>query len=401
MDYPQAPVYLSARANSDTKAMEIKPGGRYTFYLDDLGRIAYVAKAQDAAQYGIVIAKGVGDGVFNKEQSLKLFTTEGAVEVFTLADKVELNDANGATTKDTAATQAGKFLAGTDDAITVISYRLNSAGEICKIDLPDTYNDGNNGEFNAVLTQSEKYRSPNQSFENKFFVDTNTVIWQIDGNDEGDEEAYSILQVSDLMGDHGYNFNCYNVDEFHFADMFVLYNVGDAGIQKRKTSAPMLVQEVATTMDADGNEIRMITGMMGDYDSLSFLCEDETLANGIQMGDTISPLMNSRGYLTGVDLHYALDTSRLAAYAPGDPVHAAGFVVRGKVQKNDASGYRMKVMGDDSVERYLRTTANVPIAIWDIDSGKVIRGTLGDIEIGDYVVIKLSYSNIKGIVVYR
>ncbi|MBR5152812.1 MAG: hypothetical protein IKW60_04720 [Clostridia bacterium] len=398
MDYPEAPVYISARANSDTKAMEIKAGGRYTFYLDDLGRIVYVAKAQDVAQYGIVIAKGVGSGVFNREQSLKLFTTEGTIEALTLADKVELNDANGVTTKDTAATQVGKFLAGTDDAITVISYRLNSEGEICKIDLPDTYNDGNNGEFNGVTNQKVEYRTGNHSFNSDYFVDSNPVIWAVDGN-KGEEESYSKIAQSELMNDHEYKYNCYNIDEFHFANLFVIVDSTANGITQQ-TSAPMLVQEIATTMDADGNEVYMITGMMGEYDALSFLCEDKTLADSIKPGDTISAKLDGKGYLIDKTIHCALDATRWTYTAPSN-LRGNGIMFVGTVEKTDVIGNRMKLKGVDNVDRYIRTTANVPIAIWDKESGKTIRGTLGDIEIGDLIVTKMNYFNLKGIVVYR
>ena len=400
VEYPLSPVYEAAKLAGDAKAPEIKMGIRYTLYLDDIGRVAYVSKAQDSAQYGIVVAKGTGGGFFAKEQFLKLYTADGTTEVFTLEEKVELNDENGAVFKDKAENIAGKILCGTDNVITVIAYRTNDEGKIHKIDLPDVYNDGNNGEFNSLSGQKAKYRTPNAAFDSMAFLDTNAVLWQIDG-DKGDEESYSIILQSDLMGDHGYNFNCYNVDEFRFADMFVLYDIGDAGIQKRKISAPMLITEISTTLDGDGNEVSMITGMMGDYDSLSLLCEDDELIRSIRKGDTISPLMNSKGYLSGIDLHYSTDKERIPEYTPGDTIHSAGFVVRGKVIKNDVSACRMKVMGDNGIEYYLRTATNDSVSVWELGFDEALRGTLSDIETGDKVVVKISYSDIKGIVVYR
>ncbi|MBR5153001.1 MAG: hypothetical protein IKW60_05710 [Clostridia bacterium] len=394
-DYTLTPEYAKALAAGDSKAKALRPGLAYTFYLDCNGKIAYADDEVKTTQYGIVFAKGE-EGNFNKTYRLKLYTTAGKFQEYVINDKIVFDGSRGVETKNIFAS----IQTGANGVLNVIAYETDATGNISSIDLPKQYDPNSNvcdTEFNSWENQKNQYFYGNYAFNSLAFMEDSSVFMKVDPDSLQDELSYSISSRSAFEDQEDYSYSAYAVDEYGFAKLFVILQKPDEtlGLQ---TSDIFIVESIGKEMTIDGEEVDAITGMMGNYDSVTFYCDDSTVLAGVQRGDVISLVTNMEGFIKEIKIHRSVGQNMVANPTQ---VHGKEAFVHGEVALVNASALRIKIDCGEYGMRTIRCHDGMPVFIYDSEDDRFFRGTLADVEKGDKFTSKLRGSKPHAIVIYR
>lgn len=404
-EYEVSKAFENALKNKDSKAKEINAGTAYIFSLDAQGRIAFAEEGEGSENYGIVYAKGK-KGTMDVTGMLKLFNLNGELETFDLAEKVNFVDPNNGIKGMTKAEAVINGLKGPNDGeVNLIRYAINSKGEINKIEVAESYNDGNNGNFNVLTGSGTSFRTENQSFESKLFVESGAKLFMVSTDDLSKESSYSKTTAGSLSGGTNYPYQAYNVDEYCFAKIIILTPSGDTSKDIRTNTSPMIVAKKGRGMDSKGEIKGSIEGMQGNFDSITYTCEDDVL-DAVSPGDVVFVTLDANGTVYEKVIKYSLSKGT-AGFEDYTHIHSdKKGIFGGTVTKISVADGRMAVdksaACDGSDIRNLRLeTAKISVAIYNKNSSTVERATLGDIEAGDFVVVGTSQSNVTTVVIYR
>lgn len=151
---------LEGMLPGQTYASVIKAGESYKFYLDQYNEIVYHEVLGSSNHGYLVKVAQSGNGIESSIQA-QIFTSDGKLEVFNLADKVRIETINGRATYSTAQVQ-GKLaelvvqMYGVDlvnpDSRIFVQYGLNSNKEISSFTLPH------------VLDSESEYKNPPSNY---------------------------------------------------------------------------------------------------------------------------------------------------------------------------------------------------------------------------------------------
>lgn len=406
IDYHVSKAFDNAVAKKDSKAKQINAGTAYVFSLDAQGRIAFAEEGEGSENYGIVFAKGT-KGKMDKTGMIKLFNLNGDLETFEVAEKINFVNPTGTSGMQKWEVIKDDIKSANDSvgSVNLIKYGINSNGEINKIELAESYNDGNNGNFNVLSGSSDSFRTENQSFESKLFIENGAKLFMVSTDDLTKESSYSKTTAGSLNGGTNYPYQAYNVDEYNFAKIIILVPSGDKSKEIRTNTSPLIVASKGRGMDAKGEIKGSIEGMQGNFDSITYTCEDDVL-NAVSEGDLIFVTLDSNGTVYDKTTKYSLSMGT-GGFTNYTHIHSdKQGVFGGTVKKLNVSDGKMTVdisaACDGSEVRNLRMEASkLSVALFNKNSKTVERGSLGDIEVGDFVVIGTSQSNVNTVVIYR
>lgn len=374
-------------------------GMAYVFRLDSRGRIAFVEEVTDGYRYAIAFAVA-GDGVFGVDYKIKLFTDKGEWKEYPIAEKIVYDGEKGKYTDDVI----GGLPTGINGEVSVIAYKLSKDNEITEIDVPDLYDgDGNGGKFNVTPASSLHYFTSQTTFESAYYLGAAPQIWFISGSDSvNDEEAYSLGQKSDLFGDSKYNVRAYNVDAFGFSDLFLIVKDADALYRQRKEADFILVDSIGQTVNSEGEAEDVVIGMSGIYESVTYPVKDTTYVGNLKKGNIIQVITDASGKISEMPVvTHSADSERAFNLPTGTVLHSYDAIVKGTVEKNDCTDYKIKFSCGNLGSVSFRSSANTVVFEYDTARNQARRISIGDIEIGSYAVVKVMGSGIKTIVIYK
>ncbi|MBQ2615046.1 MAG: hypothetical protein IJB80_06980 [Clostridia bacterium] len=395
-DYTLTPEYAKALAAGDSNAKTLSPGLAYTFYLDCNGKIAYADDEVETTQYGIVFAKAE-EGNFNKTYRLKLYTTAGKFQEYVINDKIVFDGSRGVETKNIFAS----IQTSASGVLSVIAYETDATGNISSIDLPKQYDPDSNvcdTEFNSWENQKHQYFYGNYAFNSVAFMEDSSVFIKVDPNSLQDELSYSISSRSAFEDQEDYSYSAYAIDEYGFAKLFVILQKPDdtLGLQ---TSDIFIVESIGKEMTIDWENVDAVTGMMGNYDSVTFYCDDSTVLAGVQRGDVISLVTNTEGFIKEIKIHRSVGQTNMVANPT--QIHGKEAFVHGEVAIVNPAALRIKIDCGEYGMRTIRCHDGMPVFIYDSEDDRFFRGTLADVEKGDQFTSKLRGSKPHAIVIYR
>lgn len=395
-------AFEDAVAGFDSDALSPQLNQSYNFHLDDRGKIAYVAKGEKDLKYAIV-KQYRSDGVFETRYQLKVFTSDGNWEVLTLNDKVECNGEEG------VAAEAVKNKIVTlqnADVVVVMGYQLNADGEVIKTELPLLPgSDFDKERMNIQRRTNIGYKNNTQSFMSQIFVDSEAIIWEVDMMNLADEASYSAESRSVFVHNNFYSFSAYNVDEFNFANVFVIERNEATIAKKLENSDLFVVTGIGGALNVSGKPVNMVTGAMGSYDSVSWFTDDDTVISGLNEGDIICAYADKLGNVTHIEKHYSSGDTQIYK-EPSPNLLSSAAIFSGKILKNDLEGQRIKVNctgTPGSGEYVFRTNGSFSVLVYDTQAvGKKVHfGTIGDVMEKDFVVAKIKEGVLYNLIVIR
>jgi len=189
------------------------------------------------------------------------------------------------------------------------------------------------------------------------------------------------------------------VDEFGFSDLYVV--VEGSAYRRKKEADFLLVDSIGKTLKKDGDAEEVVFGRMGSYDSISYGTKDPAYIAGLSKGDIIQVITDANGRITETPtiVHSVGNTDTLCP--TGNYMRSYDAVIKGTVEKNDCTGYRMKIDCGSAGEIAIKTNDKTVVFLYDTAKGTTTRATIGDVEIGRYAVIKINGYLARTIVIYK
>lgn len=242
------------------QADELVPGAYGIFRLSKDGKIAYFRR--EIPELGIGYLMGaITDKGLSAKSEIKIFTSDGAVKIYTLAEKAEL---------DGERLEAEKVILGLRESGAVkrqiVTYKFSEDGLINYIDTMEKgINEGENTldrHYSSYFDANGNSREPQKLecrtigiFGGKIAIDGETKIFRVPSDPEADEENYQMLKQSYFQHTHIYDFEVFKLNaKSHIADVLVMQADTSAGGQVPLDRGISIIKKISKVYDSEKNE---------------------------------------------------------------------------------------------------------------------------------------------------
>lgn len=387
--YSLSECYTDARDNGDTKCVDIKVGGSYTFYLDIFGDIAYVEEDSESDYKYAYIKKFVYDDAdLESDCSLRYLTMDSKWETAKLADKVKYNSA-----QPYKRSELFELLGGSDSFVEqLVKIKTNSKGEITALNTAEERSSYIDSSFNK-REATGTWGVNNFSLSSKIFTFDDTKVVRVPKAEKADENDYAITSRSMFVVDNGYTVTAYDVDNFNYAKVLVLKQDSSIG----ENTLPFVVTKVATE-SSDGEIRTRLTGVIGENSEYSIVGNDENSLDGIEKGDVVQLEIGVNGRAKSYNKLFS--ASRYGEKINPAEMNKASNDVAGTISDIDRSGGRVKLdNGATGGLTLLRRDSKV--VLYDMKKDKAEEISFAELEKGDYMYARLEWSRVRIIYAIR
>ncbi len=384
---------------------DIATGAEGIFYLDIDGRIA----ANDttlsrAGNYAYLLEAGLGRS-YGEYYEFKLLNKDNEIVNLDLAEYVTID---GSRMKaglaiadedlyDGTLDAEGKVQANPNGTISVIpqliTYELNRAGEISKINLAGSLSTGeyyDRSKFVAVEAKTDlEYRESINRIGTRYYVDDSTLVFEIN---DTDSEKSSVRKISSLTDEGIYDAVLYDSLENRVVSVMVVYGKVGAGLD---TNPIALVDRVTqTTNDKDGTPADRLYAIYDGERDYSILAESgldiygDIVTGDIIQFDTTSDNELDANYqvvFSAQDKEIKLANNGVKEGTTGKYYDSEQFVIYGEIVKR--SGGRIDLEFKDGENDVTRSFTINKANIYKYEEGvrrnPVTIAELGDVEASD------------------
>lgn len=424
-EYTLSEAVIRAMNHNESQAYEPSFYNRYTYYFAADGKIAGIYGGVVDTPYLGYVAKvyhgfECGDEEFLK---VKVFESTGEWKELYLAQKVNFND------KRLKISEVYPLLCpGGSVSRQLISFKLNSKGEIKTITTARATTDKGSSDFTRTGMMTGTWLSAGRCFDNRVFVSQSPLIFAVpDDEDNALESDYRMASVGDFWDKNQYTFEAYNVDEFGVSDLLVA---------KLRTNKDVFAVfgGLREELSIDDIPQTAIGGKIGDYMNFSIPLEEDVTTftdyydsasgehsiNELKRGDVLLlTVSNGRGEVEQVQRLHALaddqvprqtnvigdeitDFSNFASTNNFDVVdkYTAAEVVKTNskdslILMNYNYDFGSRTQSIKVVNGYTSYT------VIDNEIGTASLGTFSDIEPGDYVFIMVNASRAINVFIFK
>ncbi len=398
-----------------TGDIDLTPGGTVTYYKDADGKVAYITGPNPSGWTFAYLVR-VGENEDEDKTTLKLYTQNGDLKVFTAADKVIID---GMVVKSHAEiltnldkTLAGKILGANEHKVNgqLIRYKENAKGEIFSI---DTENVNAEKEDRLSLHRSGAVQNlawwyhTNSFYAGKYFYSASTVKFAVPSHAELASASAEDFTIMSAFADS----TTYSVEGFKLntkggiEDALVIYGGASAVSWK----GPYLVNRIYTSVDSDDDIVlKADVYDIPSGDMLTVTAKDgyEFTSGTTKMdkGDIVRIGANNAGVVSQITLYYDYSRRDDATYVENMP---RGFKIGTNTYQESTINYLMSAQlksiddgiwrfvygtgADDYIKESDLTEENYSSCTWATRSniiqvliveedGKITIGTPADIE---------------------
>lgn len=397
-----SPTYISNAKTLPALGTEV------TVYLDYMGKAAdIVPKGNNDAVYGFLIkADSQKNGPWNLENQIKVLTlnsNKGAVEIFSLADKVEIDGYNYEGSKlldylkvpDNYVRKASNtyILQNNENFLEpyqTIRYKLDLDG---KIDYIDTVRRGNKEAENTLTLACREDKATYYIYSNTmklfynvsdpsdpavFTIDNNTLIASIPRYDNIDAEEYYTRTTTPKAGYSGHALAyTTNTDSMYPEFVHVSYtdNSGDNVARRCETG---LVKSVTTAVDINGDVTTKLTYYSNLTEYSDYLVPGLRIPDGLKAGDIVQINRNPRNQIDGIIELVELDRSTGTFTIDSDFMPTTDFgspqMYTGKLFETQGNAFAMTIgdgpMPESRHEAFVGTTSSTYTGVYLVTEGR-------------------------------
>ncbi len=260
----------------------------------------------------------------------------------------------------------------------LIKYITNSNGKVKRI---ETAYDGENTKYFSLdyKSGSARYKWAVSEWDYNAKVNDNTK-YLIVPDDITDYSKYKVSPI--LNGEDGYNIKCYDKADNRAAAVIVMYGENGSYISENDNNL-FICESVRYGLDSDDNQVRILSGYKNGK-KLTFEEPTENAFANVKVGDLMQVVLDAEGKV----FRYKLVT----------PVSSTGDETCDRLTTvEDIKGTEIK----DSWRWF--EVGNIHIYIVENNRSKlnVHEGSMGDIEIGDKVMVSIRHYYPDMVVVYK
>jgi len=274
--------------NSEIPNLAIGMEAVYT--LDFTGKVAAVdSESFKEYQYGYTVSHHVSKGIDAKE-TLKVFTQDGEMKVFSLAEGFKLNNIPMETLTcdvDTAVWDVDEITNTGKIKEQLIRYKANENDELVFIET--SWDIKSNRDSISVdqrvsrfteeqfYTDGALYGPPVGMYEFKYLLRDKTVVFRVPETYGGKDDAYSLIPPMSIGHQTTYgklpNLTLYDVDEDGVISAMVTKTRGSGS---SRPSVAGVISRIYTALDEDGAAVKKID-VLGEKGEKSFAVTEETV----------------------------------------------------------------------------------------------------------------------------
>lgn len=383
------------------------------------GELVYLMTSEGDLAYGYLRAVNKETEVFDTKLQVKMFTMDGTMQVFDMAETVTIDDASerNMTNIETACT---------NNIDKIVKYGLNKNGEINVLDTAstDTSTYGKDTDTRNSLVKYRsgefQYRGGNKGFGGVAMLGSATILMvPASSEDKDNEEKYIITDCNGLGSGDRYNCDIYDIDQLGMARLVVINYTGTYTTEAAKYNESYVVSTVMRGMSEEG-EVGTILECWNKGRFYEYFMPDEVAVNkksgsGICEGDIVR-FRFLKGRISEVFVDYDLSTGVPVFNAQGggseqnDGMARLAFI-RGKIY-NAASG-AVVLTGSADMSNFDYTnlyphSAPSVIALIDTQNKEVRSIKIDELRTypgygakADYAIVRHDYGSAKCMFVIR
>lgn len=351
-------------------------GKNLDLLIDGFGRICRIAPLNADDDYSYLVCAYEDDPDEGKLLTVGLDTQKREISCeFPISV-----DIGGQTSKCKSVSELKALLTVNNDGREdqLIKYRTNSDGKVKRIEIASQT--VNESKFSMdYKSASAKYKWAVSEWDYEYKVDNNTR-YLIVPDDIRDYNKYKTKPT--LNGDDTYNIKMYDVNDRRVASVVVMYGEKGGFIPDHE-KALFLVSNIKEGLDDDDNIVKILTGYKNNKEMTIYEPYENAFEN-IAVGDTMNVVLDSDG--------------NLFTFKP----------VTGDTSTSDEFCHRLTTVEDinytevkDSWRWYDLQNVGIYIVDRDNSRNKITKGTIGDIEIGDKILISIVNYYVNMVIVYK
>ena len=283
------------------------------FYLDVFGRIAYYEVENTASDnYAYIVNTGNRSGSWDDEIQVKVVDANGKVDILTAGSKgITIYDEEGDAHNvmiDATGSKEDFYDDNWDTELEgkIVTYDVNSSGELKKIYLPRTgsYRDEKYFSFNKSMTDA-RYNEKSETLGN-VLVDDSTVVFFIP-EWTTDTDEITVSSINALEDDEYYDAFVYHMDKNSVAGLIVINGDNDSVAIKDNI---YVVDSVIQTLNEDDERVDAIKAYH-DGEKVTLLASVDTDLSDIDEGDVVSLSLNANNEVSKVAVIIDYDETEL------------------------------------------------------------------------------------------
>ena len=384
-EYPVSP-YLRRQIDAG-RAEELVAGVNVTLRLDSFGNVAY-AEMKRSSDFmllnGVMWENGADSGWL-----AELFDSDGEWRKCRLKEKLVLNGREITLAQDNMPEE----LTGRQ----IVRVKFAKDGKIAVI---ETEHGGGALVKNRVYDEwPMEYISASRSFDTDSYVDENTLVFAVPYHTD-EKENYFAGDSSYFRNGSTYRLWSYNEDKFEVADIILVFEKEDSG-GNGKLARPFFFERMTRAVDAEGNEIRKLSGYR-EGQEVSFVLADGVSAD-FTCGDALTLSQNGKGEVVAYQHLYRADSGAIGSDNNGFGMSSDRVTVCGTVLDFDAATGRLLLdvgVGQTREKAFLAGAARQVYCCLR-SKGKIYLSTVNEICVGDFVVMDFSWNELRDIMIYR
>ena len=293
--------------NNDMNFDNLRTNTEATFYVNARGNIFFMDKSAIVNNMKVGFATKIGsDGGMMGTQSIQMMNEEGEFVLYDLANKVTINEADSSVNSDTVNFSTYEVLAFEDAATagnTLPKRNIGKSAGIYVVNAPVAYDLNSDGEVYKLIFNPERTRTLhvngygftaygvsgdynlNTEGVGGVYLTDNSILFSIDPSaakgydletdwstvtnlDEGD---ISVMKKDALIDGQLVNAFALNCDDDSQAKALVGYELVNALVAN---SNLMVVTGVSGTTNADGDNVRKLTGLVNGEEVEVYVSDD-------------------------------------------------------------------------------------------------------------------------------
>lgn len=399
-EYVFSQYYKTAMDKNEKYAPKIDLSKEYVFYINANGKIS-AAKLSDKDDYlygylktAAIIKKG-----FNSECKIKVYTQEAEWQTYLLNEKIKFNDFKG---KIENTKVISDYLGERDGTFSqMIAYRLDKDNNVTWIKTAvDEESTDDESAFTKSKTAGLAYRAGIiPSFGTQYFAEAGASVFVIPN--DNNEDNFSVVSVSSLIGNEIYTVCGYNGDRFNCYDLFtVKLDYSDYQKKLSQRGEFFVIDDVVRTINAKGDEITRIYGITGFLTTFSMDMIQELNGNDLKCGDVIKFNKTFDGNIDYYEKVFDIDTMDCPVI--NDSTDVMYRNLSGMVTAVDYENGRM-ALERNANKSFIYTDASCKFVVYEkgVRSASTRNGSISDVEVDDIVFSSTNFGYTSNVYIVK
>lgn len=391
----------SENCRSSVEALPI--GANIKIYINVSGMVTAVsANGNNLSKYGFLYKTAFNDNL-TRELKLKVFTTDGKMEVYSAKSNIRIDDTV------VKIDDLNDVPVQLQNVNCLIGFDVNEDGFITKIDLPsDTCEDSENAFYRAVNNRTLRYHSTNDIIGGNHIVGAKTIVMQVPVQEDFENEDLFMIYERSILDTSDYTVDIYYYSAMNeYCDVMVVHGVDSIG-RPSYDSYIAVLSSINTVLDENGDVRQAAVYNSKNKLLTSYIPEKlKDVFADMEPGDVFRFVSNTQGYFTSAELIYDLSADTVVNVV-GESWSEGARITKKYIAKVGPTTIRVSdtpasyTYNDSALfEQEIIPIGTPFITVVERDGAIIREGTADEILVDSKVVFYQRSTTLKAIVIYN